>query len=99
MTAIKEVLNAQQWEQFNNPVAVELAAGECVFHHPLTIHGSFENRTRFPRRALVLNVVKDGVCSDVDEPLLQGTDAIAAGTPLSGQFYPLLLDATTTQSS
>lgn len=94
MTAIKEVLNEQQWEQFNNPVAVELKAGECVFHHPLTIHGSFENRTEVPRRAMVLNVVKDGVCSNVDEPLLQGADVIAAGNPLSGQFYPLLLDAT-----
>lgn len=92
MAAIRDVLNDDQWEQFQHPVAVELEAGECVFHHPLTVHGSFANRTDRPRRALVLNVVKDGVCSAVDEPLLDGVDAIPAGQPLSGRFYPLLLD-------
>jgi len=92
MTAIRNVLSDDQWEQFQNPVAVELKAGECVFHHPLTMHGSFENRTENPRRAIVLNFVKDGVCSNVDEPLLEGVDLIPAGQPLDGQFYPLLLD-------
>lgn len=90
MADIKNVLNADQWELFNNPVAVELKAGECVFHHPLTVHGSFENRTAYPRRALVLNVVKDGVCSDSDTPLLDGTDVVPKGLPLGGKFYPLL---------
>ena len=91
MTAIRNVLNDDQWERLNHPVAVELKAGECVFHHPLTVHGSFENRTNRPRRAMVLNVVRDGVCSSVDEPLLDGTDSIPAGEPLGGRFYPLLL--------
>lgn len=90
MVAIKEALNEEQWDRFNNPVAVELKAGECVFHHPLTIHGSFENRTDRPRRAMVLNVVKDGVQSASDEPLLAGAEVIPSGRPLGGQFYPLL---------
>lgn len=94
MTAIRKVLTPDQWERFNEPVAVELKAGECVFHHPLTIHGSFANRTERPRRAMVLNVIKDGVCSNVSEPLLDGTDVIAAGKPLAGKFYPLLLQHT-----
>lgn len=51
---------------------------------------SFANNTDRPRRALVLNVVKDGVRSDVDEVLLDGTDIIAKGQPLGGTFYPLL---------
>jgi len=93
MHAIEQVLTEDQRTQFRNPVAVELKAGECVFHHPLTVHGSFENRTSRPRRAMVLNVVRDGVCSSVDEPLLGGTDAIAAGQPLGGRFYPLLLES------
>lgn len=93
MAAIKQTLNDEQWARFNEPVAVELKAGECVFHHPLTIHGSFENRTERPRRAMVLNVVKDGVQSASNEPLLQGTEIIPAGEPLGGQFYPLLFDA------
>ena len=90
MDAIKDVLSDEQWEQFQHPVAVEVKAGECSIHHPLTIHGSFENRTDRPRRATVLNFVKDGVCSTSDEPLLQGVPPIPEGMPLSGQFFPLL---------
>ncbi len=92
MDAIKGVLDEKQWEQFQAPVATNMKAGEAVFHHPLMVHGSFENRTDSPRRATVINVVKDGVQSDVDEPLLQGADTIPAGNPLGGKFYPLLFD-------
>ena len=90
MSAIKDVLNEQQWQQFNRHVPVELKAGECVFHHPLTIHGSFENRTPNPRRAVVINSVLDGVRSESNEPLLAGIPAIPAGQPLGGQFFPML---------
>lgn len=90
MQAIREVLTAEQWEQFNNPVAAELPAGSCVFHHPLMVHGSFANRTDRPRRAAVINVVRDGVCSMSDQPLLDGVPVVPPGTPLSGQFFPLL---------
>jgi ectoine hydroxylase-related dioxygenase (phytanoyl-CoA dioxygenase family) len=92
MTAIREVLNDQQWAAFNEPVAVELKQGECTFHHPLTVHGSFENRVDRPRRAAVVNVFRDGTCSDADEPLLSGVPPIAKGQPMSGQFFPLLYD-------
>jgi ectoine hydroxylase-related dioxygenase (phytanoyl-CoA dioxygenase family) len=90
MHAIKNVLNAEQWKQFNNHVPVELKAGECVFHHPLTIHGSFENRTPNPRRAVVINAVLDGVRSESDEPLLAGIPVIPSGQALGGQFFPML---------
>ena len=90
MDAIKDVLSEPQWEQFQSPVATDMKAGEAVFHHPLMVHGSFENRTERPRRATVINAVRDGVCSSVDEPLLTGADTIPAGEPLGGRFYPLL---------
>ncbi|MFO0979903.1 MAG: phytanoyl-CoA dioxygenase family protein [Planctomycetaceae bacterium] len=92
MNAIRNVLTPEQWERFQNPVPVQLKAGECVFHHPLTVHGSFENRTENPRRAVVLNVVRDGVCSVSDEPLLDGVPVIPAGSPLEGQFFPLIYE-------
>jgi ectoine hydroxylase-related dioxygenase (phytanoyl-CoA dioxygenase family) len=92
MQAIREVLDDQQWAEFNEPVAVELAKGECTFHHPLTVHGSFENRSDRPRRAAVINTFRDGTCSDADEPLLEGTQAIPKGQPMGGQFFPLLFD-------
>jgi ectoine hydroxylase-related dioxygenase (phytanoyl-CoA dioxygenase family) len=91
MEAIQEVLDEPQWQQFQQPVAAELKAGEASFHHPLMVHGSFENRTERPRRATVLNVVRDGVCSDDDQPLLDGTLPLAKGEPLGGQFYPALM--------
>ena len=90
MDAIREVLSDEQWEQFQNPVAIELQPGEAAFHHPLLIHGSYENRTNGPRRAVVLNVIRDGVCSASDEPLMQGIPAIPSGQQLDGCFFPLL---------
>ena len=90
MDAIKNVLTAEQHQQFNHHVPVELKAGECVFHHPLTIHGSFENRTPHPRRAVVINLVLDGVQSESDEPLLAGIPVIPCGQALGGQFFPML---------
>lgn len=95
MDAIRGVLNDEQWERFSNPVPVELKAGQCTFHHPLTIHGSYENRTERPRRAIVINAVKDGVCSDSDQSLLAGVPAIGKGKPLAGQFFPPLFDPAT----
>jgi ectoine hydroxylase-related dioxygenase (phytanoyl-CoA dioxygenase family) len=92
MEAIKGVLNDDQWEQFQNPVATNMKAGEAVFHHPLMVHGSFENKTNRPRRATVINVVKDGVQSQTDEPLLKGADVVPIGEPLGGKFYPTLFD-------
>ncbi len=90
MDAIREVLTDEQWEQFQNPVAIELQPGEAAFHHPLLIHGSYENRTTGPRRAVVLNVIRDGVRSATDDPLMQGIPAIPSGQPLDGCFFPLL---------
>jgi ectoine hydroxylase-related dioxygenase (phytanoyl-CoA dioxygenase family) len=92
MDAIEKVLNDQQWKAFNNPVAIQLKAGECSFHHPLMVHGSFENRTDCPRRAAVVNLIGDGVQSATDEPLLANVPVIPKGQPLSGRFFPLLYD-------
>lgn len=92
MDAIRQVLTPEQWEQFQNPVAVELKRGECTFHHGLTIHGSFANHSDRPRRAVVVNMVRDGVRSDSDEPLLEGVPPIPKGQTMGGQFFPLLLD-------
>jgi len=66
MEAIRKVLTADQFERLMNPVAIELAVGECTFHHPLMIHGSFANRSNRPRRATVVNLFRDGVHSASD---------------------------------
>jgi ectoine hydroxylase-related dioxygenase (phytanoyl-CoA dioxygenase family) len=69
---------------------MELKAGEASFHHPLMIHGSFENRSDRPRRAAVINMFRDGVVSDTNEPLLAGVPVIEKGNKIEGTFFPLL---------
>ena len=91
MDTIQSVLTEEQKQEFK-PKAIELKKGECSFHHPLMVHGSFENRTEQPRRAAVLNVVRDGVASVSDKPLLEGVPQIPAGEKLGGKFFPLLFD-------
>jgi len=91
MNSIQSVLTDQQMKDFK-PVAIELKRGEASFHHPLMVHGSFENKTDRPRRAAVLNVFRDGVVSNSDQPLLAGVPAISIGNKLQGQFFPLLFD-------
>jgi ectoine hydroxylase-related dioxygenase (phytanoyl-CoA dioxygenase family) len=89
MESLREVLTPEQREQFR-PVAIELKRGEASFHHPLMVHGSGANATDHPRRATVINVFRDGVCSASDEPLLAGVPPIPSGQRMGGQFFPLL---------
>lgn len=89
MDAIQSVLSDEQKQRFQ-PVAIELRKGEASFHHPLMVHGSFENRTDRPRRAAVINVFADGVASASNGPLLEGVTPIPSGQPIGGQFFPLL---------
>ena len=91
MDAIQSVLSDEQKARFE-PVAIELKKGMATFHHPLMLHGSFENSTDGPRRAAVINVFRDGVRSASSEPLLQGVPPIPEGQPMGGQFFPSLFD-------
>ena len=89
MEAILDLLSPRQREQFK-PIPIKLKVGEASFHHPMMVHGSFQNRSDRPRRATVINVVRDGVRSNSDEPLLAGIPVIPNGEPLGGRFFPLL---------
>jgi len=91
MTAVFEHLNAEQKDAFH-PVPAVMKAGEASFHHPMTVHGSYENKSDRPRRGLVLNFMRDGVRSNTNEPLLAGIPVIPMGYKLEGQFFPLLSD-------
>lgn len=93
MHAIEQVLTREQTAAFK-PIAIELKAGECSFHHPLMVHGSYENRSEQPRRGAVINMFRDGVCSASGDPLLEGVPPIPAGQKMGGQFFPLLFGPT-----
>ena len=89
---IKDFLNDEQKKQFENPQFAEVKAGEAIFHHSLTLHGSGANTSSKPRRAFVINVFADGVKSDSDDTLLEGVPVVAKGKKMEGQFFPLLYE-------
>jgi len=89
MDSIRSVLTKEQRREFK-PVAIELKKGECSFHHPLMVHGSYQNNTETPRRATVINVFREGVCSASNGPLLEGVPPIPSGEKMAGRFFPLL---------
>ena len=91
MMEIVNYLSREQRKEFN-PVHVETKAGEAIFHHSLTLHGSSENKSDKPRRAFVINVFKDGVASDSDDVLLTGVPPVHKGNKMEGEFFPLLFE-------
>jgi ectoine hydroxylase-related dioxygenase (phytanoyl-CoA dioxygenase family) len=90
LQGIRDALDEKQKLQFDHPQFAEVKAGEAIFHHSLTLHGSGENKSDKPRRAFVINVFADGVISDSDEPLLDGVPVVQKGKKMEGQFFPLL---------
>jgi ectoine hydroxylase-related dioxygenase (phytanoyl-CoA dioxygenase family) len=91
LMGIRSFLTEEQLKEFN-PVPVEVKAGEAIFHHSLTLHGSGENKSNRPRRAFVINAFADGVVSDSNDTLLAGVPVIKKGQKMEGQFFPLLFD-------
>ena len=89
---IRDFLNDEQKKQFDHPQFAEVKAGEAIFHHSLTLHGSGENKSDKPRRAFVINAFADGVISDSNELLLEGVPVVPKGEKMQGQFFPLIYD-------
>lgn len=92
MDALFGYLSVEQKEMFKNPVAIELKKGYATFHHPLMVHGSYENKSNMKRRAFVLNVFADGTISNTDDELLAGVPPIPKGNKMEGKFFPLLFN-------
>ncbi|CAF3246111.1 unnamed protein product [Rotaria socialis] len=91
MESIKEVLNEDEMKMFQ-PLPSLLRKGHASFHHPLTVHGSYPNRTSLPRRSAVLNYFVEGTRSNTDEPFFHGVPKIARGEPINSRFFPLVFD-------
>ena len=96
MNGIMDYLNDQQKKEFK-PVPIELKAGYGTFHHPLLMHGSYENKSDRSRRAFVLNVFADGTASNSDAEMLQGVPPVQKGKKMEGKFFPLLFDPVSLQ--
>ncbi|WP_282037677.1 phytanoyl-CoA dioxygenase family protein [Saccharicrinis aurantiacus] len=89
MDGLMEFLTDEQKAQFK-PVPIEMKKGYGAFHHPLLVHGSFENSSDKPRRAFVMNVFADGTLSDSNDEILTGVPPIAKGNKMEGNFFPKL---------
>ncbi len=99
MDAIRKELTDAQLEAFERRVPVEMKRGEASFHHPLLMHGSYANESDRPRRATLINVLADGVRSNMPTearagvgPGTGGYPVVPCGEPMAGPLYPLLLD-------
>jgi hypothetical protein len=98
MDAIRNELTASQQEDFAKKIPLEMNAGEASFHHPLLMHGSYENRSDRSRRATLINIFADGVISNREEdgsnsPGADNYPRIPKGERMCGTYYPLLLDS------
>jgi len=91
MNGLMDYLTEEQKAEFN-PVPIELKKGYATFHHPLMVHGSYENKSEMSRRAFVLNVFADGTISNTNDELLQGVPSISKGKKMEGEFFPLIYD-------
>ena len=89
MEGLMDYLTEEQKAEFK-PIPIEMKKGYATFHHPLMVHGSYENKSDRSRRAFVINVFADGTRSVSDEPLLEGVPVVPKGEPMKGQFFPLL---------
>lgn len=91
MLGLMQYLSEDQKAEFK-PKPIELKKGYATFHHPLMVHGSYENKSEISRRAFVLNVFVDGTVSNADDELLAGVPIIKKGNKMEGKFFPLLFD-------
>lgn len=96
MEAVRKVLSPEQLKAFEKRVPVILKKGEAAFHHPLTMHGSYENRSERQRRAVVLNVLRDGARFNIEgferADDLKNFPTNGHGKPVDGPYYPVLID-------
>ena len=92
MEGLEKFLSMEQTAEYAKKITIEMPKGYGTFHHPLMVHGSYENKSNIARRALVLNVFADGTRSNSDDELLAGVPRILKGKKLEGQFYPVLFD-------
>ena len=96
MNAVKKILNEEQLVVFEKMVANELPRGYASFHHPLTMHGSYENYSERPRRAVVINAMDHRTLGNTAGynrmDALQTFPAMPQDKLLDSQFFPLLFD-------
>ncbi len=92
MDTLKRMLPEESQSSFR-PVPAVGKPGQASFHHSHTIHGSGQNKSNHPRRAVVLNYMgPETRCADGTRPLLKGVPLIPEGAIIEGDYFPIVLD-------
>jgi ectoine hydroxylase-related dioxygenase (phytanoyl-CoA dioxygenase family) len=91
--AVVDVLSDEQRARWK-PVAVELKAGDCTWHHGLTFHYTRPNTTNQVRRAVVTIYIPEGItyaAGDKMDHVLSPTITSAKGEALRGTRFARLV--------
>ena len=77
------------------PVACEVAAGHCHFHHCKTFHGSFGNKTASARRSYIMHLMPGDTrrLGDNWNERQGDVEIVPVGAVLKGATYPVLKPA------
>ena len=97
MESVRTVLDKKQLESFEKKTANKLPRGYASFHHPLSMHGSYENNSDRSRRAIVINTM--GIKTKSNIANYERIDALKDFPPLGKQdqvldnkFFPTLFN-------
>ena len=76
----------------HTPVPCEVKAGHCHFHHCLTIHGSYGNRTQNLRRSYILHLMPGNTrrIGDSWNERQGRVEEVSLGAIVEGASYPAL---------
>ncbi len=96
MDNVREILTDEQLEAFEKRLPNELPKGYASFHHPLMMHGSYENYSDQPRRAVVINAMSSSTRGNTKDysrlDALKSFPAMPHDKILDGNGFPLLFD-------
>ncbi len=96
MDNVREILTEEQSEAFEKRLPNELPKGYASFHHPLMMHGSYENYSDQPRRAAVINAMSSFTMGNTQDysrlDALKSFPDIPHDKILDGNCFPLLFD-------
>jgi ectoine hydroxylase-related dioxygenase (phytanoyl-CoA dioxygenase family) len=96
MDAVRQILTGEQLQDFDRRLPNELLKGYASFHHPLMMHGSYENRSERSRRAVVINAMSSHTLGNTAGyarlEALKTFPAMPQDEMLNGPCFPMLFD-------
>ncbi len=90
MDEIMTVLSPEQQQAFL-PVPIELKRGQCTFHHPLMVHGSYANRSERPRRATLDQRLQGWSAIGIGRSAVGGRSSYPKGAQDGRSIFPLVV--------